>query len=136
MREQRLASARQAWHEQQPPGARALGQYCTRCHTLDVVIPASRASIGWAWTLLRMQWHGANMPWQPAVDIWRHLVQRGVLGLPALDPMPDDETLLRSLDGSGNVPNRPGILQDVIPLKTRSRTLVPEPASLGLCDGS
>jgi hypothetical protein len=136
VREQRLASARRAWHEQQPPGARALGQYCTRCHTLDVVIPSSRASIGWAWTLLRMQWHGANMPWQPALDIWRHLVQCGALGLPPLDPMPDDETLLRSLESSSLVPNRPGILNEVLPSKTRSRTPSRESAPLGLCDGS
>ena len=85
-----------------------------------------------------MQWHGANMAWQPALDIWRHLVQRGALGLPPLDPMPDDETLLRSLEGSSLVPSRPDMLNDeVLPSKTRcSRTPSRESAPLGLCDGS
>lgn len=103
-REQRLQAARAAWDASRPEPARAIAQHCSRCHTVDLIVPGSRDALGWAWTVLRMQLHGAQLPWTQAWGVIRYLVERARWGLPVLDPVPDDETLLRRFgarDGGG-----------------------------------
>lgn len=101
IREQRLQAARTAWEAARPEPARAIAQHCSRCHAVDLIVPGSRDALGWAWTVLRMQLHGAQLPWTQVWGVIRYLVERAQWGLPALDPVPDDETLLRRFGAEG-----------------------------------
>lgn len=109
-REQRLQAARAAWEATRPEAARAIAQHCSRCHTVDLIVPSSRDALGWTLTVVRMQLHGAQLPWTQVWGVIRYLVERAQWGLPAFDPVPDDETLLRRF-GTGSEMTVPRLLQ-------------------------
>lgn len=93
-RRRRLQEALAAWRAARPPGAQLVEQRCTRCHTADVIQPASRGTVGWLWTVARMRLHGADIDVAQALTVARYLAERGAANRPALDAPPDEATLL------------------------------------------